>query len=313
MFSVVIPLYNKEKYILRAVESVLAQTYKDFELIVVDDGSTDNSLLIIQNIDDSRIKIINQLNQGVGSARNTGISNANSAWVALLDADDAWAEDHLMEINNIVSSYPQSGMVATKILELNTDENIDAVIKNSLSKIYAIDYFDEASKKIGVVHSSSVSINKEVFKNIGGFSDKKMGEDLEYWAKVALSYPVAISEKTTACYFKGTQGAMESQKNNRKTKYPSILNDISPSLNLIMNESKIKPSILKKKGIRNYINSRLFNAIRQSLFKDDIVRAKSISKLALPQADYMYIFALVVTASPKITLQKAIKVYKRIK
>jgi len=81
MFSVVIPLYNKEKYILRAVESVLSQDFKNFELIVVDDGSVDNSLISIKNISDSRVRVIKQTNQGVGSARNKGMTEANNEWM----------------------------------------------------------------------------------------------------------------------------------------------------------------------------------------------------------------------------------------
>ena len=76
MFSVVIPLYNKEEYILRTVESVLSQSFVDFELIIVDDGSVDSSLEVIKNISDSRIRIIQQANQGVGPARITGMAEA---------------------------------------------------------------------------------------------------------------------------------------------------------------------------------------------------------------------------------------------
>jgi len=313
MFSVVIPLYNKEKYILRAVESVLAQTYKDFELIVVDDGSTDNSLISIKDISDSRIRVIKQANQGVGAARNKGMTESHYKWIALLDADDAWSTNHLSELFNIIKEFPDSGIVSTKILELQDGKELSAVDEYKSSSIRSVNYFFEASKKISVIHSSSVAIKKEVFNEIGGFSNKKMGEDLEYWVKISLSYPVAISDKATSYYFRGTNGAMDSQETVKKAKEFLTLNDISPSINLIVNESKLKPSILKQKNIRRYINSRLYNGIKQSLYRGDIVSAKKISKLALPQADKIYIFALAISVAPKVTLEKSIKSYKRIK
>ncbi|QYS89019.1 glycosyltransferase family 2 protein [Flavobacterium davisii] len=89
-FSVIIPLYNKENYIYNTLTSVIDQSYSNFEIIIVNDGSTDKSLEIIQNINDSRIRIFNQQNKGVSSARNLGIKNAKGTLIAFLDADDLW-------------------------------------------------------------------------------------------------------------------------------------------------------------------------------------------------------------------------------
>src|SRR4028118_491035 len=88
--SVIIPVYQVEKYIAAAVQSVLEQTYKDFELLIIDDGSTDRSLEICQQFSDPRIKIIRQQNQGVCAARNTGIRHAQTEYLAFLDGDDLW-------------------------------------------------------------------------------------------------------------------------------------------------------------------------------------------------------------------------------
>jgi len=90
MFSVVIPLYNKERSVKNTIESVLNQTFQDFEVIVVNDGSTDNSLEVVKSFNDERIRIINQKNSGVSSARNRGIKEAKYEWIAFLDADDLW-------------------------------------------------------------------------------------------------------------------------------------------------------------------------------------------------------------------------------
>lgn len=166
MFSVVIPLFNKEKYISRAIESVLSQSFKDFELIIVDDGSVDNSLEIVKNVTDPRVRIIEQTNQGVGFARNKGMSASRYDWIALLDADDAWSVDHLDELAKIINTFPSLGMVATDYLKVNTNLKPPAINQDKPSNIRLIDYFLEASKKQSKVWSSSVAISKEAFDDI---------------------------------------------------------------------------------------------------------------------------------------------------
>ena len=96
-FSVIIPLYNKEAYIEQTLGSVLAQTYPFFEVIIVDDGSSDASLQIVNRITDSRIRVISQVNSGVATARNRGVKEAKENYVAFMDADDFWALLVLMQ------------------------------------------------------------------------------------------------------------------------------------------------------------------------------------------------------------------------
>ena len=103
--SVVIPLYNKEKIIERTVKSVLKQTYQNFELIIVDDGSTDNSVEVVNRIDDERIRLIRQKNGGPSSARNTGVRNTNTDWIVFLDGDDEFLEDALEHFNMLRNTY----------------------------------------------------------------------------------------------------------------------------------------------------------------------------------------------------------------
>ncbi|HOA81558.1 MAG TPA: glycosyltransferase family 2 protein, partial [Defluviitaleaceae bacterium] len=105
MFSVVIPLYNKELSIGNTIQSVLDQTYQEFEIVVVNDGSTDNSLQIVEQINDPRIRIINKPNGGVSSARNRGIKEAKSEWIALLDGDDLWTPNYLIEMKNLINDF----------------------------------------------------------------------------------------------------------------------------------------------------------------------------------------------------------------
>ena len=112
-FSVVIPLYNKEHYIEATIRSVLNQTCRDFEVLVVDDGSRDNSLALARKFESDRVRIIPQENQGVSVARNTGIRNARGEFICFLDADDEWRPDYLATIDDLTVKYPESAIFVT--------------------------------------------------------------------------------------------------------------------------------------------------------------------------------------------------------
>ena len=113
MFSVVIPLYNKADYINKSIESVLNQSFVDFELIVVDDGSTDTSAEIAQSFLTDDHKLIRQQNTGVSAARNTGVANARHELIAFLDADDWWEPDFLQEMKFLIESHPEAGLYSS--------------------------------------------------------------------------------------------------------------------------------------------------------------------------------------------------------
>lgn len=103
--SVIIPLYNKEKSIRRTIESLQKQTFQSFEIVIVNDGSTDNSVEIVNRIDDDRIRLINQDNAGPGAARNTGVKNAQAEWIVFLDADDELLPDALEYFYSIIQTH----------------------------------------------------------------------------------------------------------------------------------------------------------------------------------------------------------------
>ena len=111
MFSVVIPLYNKAHTIKRTLKSDLNQTFIDFEILVINDGSTDTGVDIVNNFKDKRVKVLNQENQGVSAARNKGVANAQFEFIALLDGDDEWDEKYLETISQSLQKYPKTGMV----------------------------------------------------------------------------------------------------------------------------------------------------------------------------------------------------------
>ena len=111
MISVVIPLYNKEKTIRQSIKSVLSQSYWDIDLIVVDDGATDNSVSVVESIDDGRWRLIKQENAGPSAARNTGLHSAHGEWTVFLDADDELCEDALTVMHNKCALYPDADII----------------------------------------------------------------------------------------------------------------------------------------------------------------------------------------------------------
>lgn len=213
MFSIVVPLYNKEKSVSRAIESVFGQTYGDFELIIVNDGSTDNSLGVVEKIKDERIKIINKKNGGVSSARNVGIENANTDWICFLDADDYWKPNHLEIIAELKSKY-QSGQIYSTLVCENSEKGIE-FIENSLPdnfEGFIGNYFSLASKGT-IFHSSSVCVSKKALLEIGCFdTNLKHGEDLDVWFKLMMNNIAVVKKTGTAVYdLLGENRAMHSK------------------------------------------------------------------------------------------------------
>ena len=133
MISVVIPLYNKEKQIKRTLQSILAQTFQDFEIVIVNDGSIDNSIIEVEKVKDSRIRLIHQKNAGVSAARNKGIEEAKYELIAFLDADDEWKSKYLEVQYNLYRKYPECDIFACNYEFVNEKHDISPTIIKKLS------------------------------------------------------------------------------------------------------------------------------------------------------------------------------------
>ena len=112
-FSVLIPLYNKENFVKQTITSLISQSCQDFEVVIVNDGSTDNSLDVVYSLKNEKFKILNQKNQGVSAARNNGAAISQGQWIAFLDADDLWKPDHLQELKKCIDKLPEAELVST--------------------------------------------------------------------------------------------------------------------------------------------------------------------------------------------------------
>ncbi|WP_288691907.1 glycosyltransferase family 2 protein [uncultured Gemmiger sp.] len=201
-YSVVIPLYNKQRYIKSTLQSVLAQTYTDYEVVVVDDGSTDASLQEAERMQSDKIRVLHQENQGVAVARNTGIENAAGEYIAFLDADDKWNPSYLEEIDKIVQKYPQSDIfVSAYEVDLGNGK------KNLSEQMPAQDgclpsYWATLSSKYDFVWTSATTIRKSALIQAGLFRPgEKIGQDLDMWARVARNNPkVAYTSSVCVTY-----------------------------------------------------------------------------------------------------------------
>ncbi len=188
-FSIIIPTYNNAKTIAKAIESVLAQRFKDFEIIIVDGGSSDGTLDIIKKyaLWDQRITFITLKKKGPGSARNAGIRHAKGDFIAFLDADDSWKEDLLDTANKIIKEYQNDiDMIIFEYLEddvisrkkrwIHRDHIPEISSGKDLLKQAFVEYF---------ILTSGVVIRKSLLKKVGGFSeDLKLSEDWDLWLRV---------------------------------------------------------------------------------------------------------------------------------
>lgn len=205
MISVVIPLYNKEKQIACTLQSVFEQTFQNFEIVIVDDGSTDNSVEEVEKFDDSRIRLIHQTNAGVSAARNRGIEEASGELIAFLDADDVWMPEYLATQYGLYQKYPEcsayacnyefrdsEGKVTPTIIRKLPFEGEDGILSN---------YFEVASCSHPPICSISIMVKKMAIQAIGGFPlGIKSGEDLLTWARLAVSGAIVYSRKSLAVF-----------------------------------------------------------------------------------------------------------------
>lgn len=214
MISVVIPLYNKEEYIYETIQRVLSQTFQQFEIVVVNDGSTDKSVDILRSIDDRRIRLIEKENGGVSSARNRGIKEAKFDYIAFLDADDEWLPNHLEEINRLIQQYGDTAAVFVTnfarrypngdIISNRTPEELtDGIVDN---------YFRIVNKK-ALIHTSCVCITKGSLIATRMFDERiSRGEDMDLWMRISKIYKIAYSKEVTEIY-------LQNAKNNSKRRF----------------------------------------------------------------------------------------------
>ena len=233
-FSIIIPLYNKAPYVKKALDSIAFQTCKDFELIIVDDGSTDNSLAIVKEFVDNKfeilnhkssienIRIISQPNAGVAAARNNGVAASTGQFLCFLDADDWWEPHFLEEMEKLIAEYPDAGIYATNYIYYKPGKTHIALKLQRGYMNYPEAYLQSVAMPIW---TGAVCMPRNVFDEMGGFPvGIKLGEDFLLWAKTALHYPIAFCEKPLAYYNNNVPASLRATRNLHAPEHLMLFN-----------------------------------------------------------------------------------------
>ena len=303
MFSIIIPLYNKEKFIKRALDSILNQSFQEFEIIVVNDGSKDNSEEKVKEVSDPRIKIINQVNAGVSAARNRGAEEAQYKYLAFLDADDIWDKYFLSEIKNMIEQYPNAGIYAANNYFIYPDGK---KLKNEVGDLFAgkaegllEDYFELfAELQRSPFSNSNFCVPREIYNDMGGYKvGVKLTEDSDLWCRIAFRYPIAYTTKPLATYYLAQEGSTNTIFQNQPFQVTLTLE----------NYLKTKSTDKKLNSIKKLISLQLGLIKRGILTGNKIEIVKNLQDFSVfKYYPVEYIKCLITILIPNILLKKLI-------
>ena len=278
-FSVIIPLYNKAPYVRKALETVCAQTYRDYEIIVINDGSTDNSAIIaeeyLNGVEGISYQILSQQNAGVSAARNNGVAQASGEYIAFLDADDWWEPTYLERMVQLIEDYSEAGLYGMNYIYYKPGKTRVALKCKTGYINYPKEYYEGSAMMIFT--SSSSSMSKRVFEEMGGFPlGIKLGEDFLLWAKTAMHYPVAFCEEPLAYYnndvpvnLRATRN-LHHPNNHMLFRMDSIASSLSPLASNLKSDWQALLDKLRVNGLLEYWMSKEYHDLAaQELAKVD--------------------------------------------
>jgi len=306
-FSVIIPLYNKEKYIKRCVNSILNQNYTNFELLIINDNSTDKSLENAKKINDSRIKIIERKQRGHGgyAARNVGIKNAKYNYVSFIDADDEWNPDYLKTIQKLIKQFPKCNVFSTawsekdgNIIKTNAFFNSNKTKKNHI----VANFYEESSLGRNPIHTNTITTKKNTLIEIGGFPEGKCkrGGDTETWLRLMLKNKLAWSPYIGAIYYKDVPETVTKK-----------ISDIEIPYVYYSVKEILKTETNKQVGLKKYSNYHAKMAILHAIVYNK--NKKEIIKGFYKEVDKTYyIFFKILIIFPSFILLPLYKIYRKL-
>ena len=276
-FSIIIPLYNKEPYVAKAIKSVLSQTFTDYELIIVDDGSKDKSAAIAAQAIKGHVncRLVRQENAGVSMARNNGVAVSKGDYFCFLDADDWWDFHFLEEMSKLIEEFPDAGIYGTSYVIVNETKRKTRVspigVEVGFEKGY-INYCQVYAKTLAMpLASISVAIPRWVFVEMHGFPKGiKLGEDFLLWIHIALKYKVAFLNKPLAYYNQDVEVANRGVGKLYEPKEHMLwnLSDLEAKERL-NKEYKYLVDLLRVTSLMPYLLSRYYEDAKKELAKVD--------------------------------------------
>ena len=258
-FSIILPTFNREHFVEVAIKSVISQTYKNWELIIVDDGSTDNTNSVVNNYKklDNRIKYIYQINSERSAARNNGINHSNGDWICFLDSDDIYHINHLEEFCNLIKK--NNGNKGLYFSGLSYGEYSDDLEEYNMSYYNNLEFV-----LLNTIGTPRGCVSKEILKK-HQFDEKiKIGEDKELWSRISQFFPVIFHRKKT--FIELEHPGRSINKIENKLEHVRTTKIIIERLNI---SNKIRKKILSDSYFsvsKYYLNSNLkINALRYIL------------------------------------------------
>ena len=219
-FSIIIPVFNKERHVLQTLESVQNQSFQNFEIIIVNDGSTDNSEKEILKFQHQKLKYFKNENKGASHSRNFAASKAKAPYIAFLDADDIWLPHHLEDLKNLIDDFPNCGMYCKAYTAFQKDVEIKSRYHNISNKPWRgilKDYF-ESSMQNSIATTPAVAMPRQIFESKGGFNEVyQSGQDIDLWIRVAIKHLVAFDNNVSVCINLNADNKLSEIKLSHKT------------------------------------------------------------------------------------------------
>lgn len=258
LVSVIVPLYNKESWIERCIQSILNQTYSELQILVINDGSTDDSRKVVEAINDSRVQIIDKFNGGVSSARNLGIEIAEGDFITFIDADDEWNHKHIEVLIEGFLYYPEATLMANRF-----DDMLDVTLEesnNSLGVHYdSVNYLYLLSKGVFPIHIGSTMFKKTIIDTHGlkFYEHMKIGEDINFLIKNSLIGECVITDYIGLIYHRDDEQSAMNKKKHEALLTPLYLCDVNYEKQKLQVQQYMKQFLINEYYKKAYQNRGL--------------------------------------------------------
>lgn len=306
--TVVIPLYNKGKNIIDTLESVIGQHKTPNEVLVIDDGSTDDGPTLVQNMIETipryaNVKLVRTKNGGVSKARNRGIRLAKYKYIAFIDSDDIWHPHFLSEVSMLIEAYPNALAYATRYQQLDYKKGryVDPKIRGIKCNQHGLmnNYFDVCSQGDLPFMASSICIKKDALIELSGFPENEpMGEDQDVWSKIALKGNIAYSNRVLSYY--------KVDGENRACVRNIPKHECGFSLRLQKLVKHSHKSLENANSILKYTGTHLIHIAKQNIAAGDYQTAKNIlsdTRCRMLPAKFLFLYSKLLIGKMRLSIK----------